>query len=89
MGDATQPPTNGDHPTTVDAHVALLELTPADARTLALAHGMGDISLALRGVEAETVGMRTGSSAADTGALSQQATTVRIHAFGTVTGGGR
>jgi pilus assembly protein CpaB len=86
LGDATQPQTSGDHPTTVDAHVAVLELSPEDARTLALADGMGDISLALRGVEAETVGLHTSHAS---GTLSQGSTAVKVHAFGTVTGGGR
>lgn len=86
MGDSTSPQTSGDHPTTSDATIAVLELSPEDARTLALARGMGDISLALRGVEAETVGLHT-SHAGNT--LSQGAGGVKVHAFGAVTGGGR
>jgi pilus assembly protein CpaB len=86
LGDTTQPQTSGDHPTTVDAHVAVLELAPEDARTLALANGMGDISLALRGVQAETVGLHTSHGA---GAPTQGSNAVKVHAFGTVTGGGR
>ena len=86
LGDATQPQTSGDHPVTTDAQVAVLELSPQDARTIALADGMGDLSLALRGVEAETVGMHTGNHA---GSLTQSTGAVKIHAFGTVTGGGR
>jgi len=86
MGEATSPQANGDHPTTSDATIAVLELSPDDARSLALARGMGDISLALRGVQAETVGLRTGHGG-DT--LSQGAGGVKLHAFGTVSGGGR
>jgi pilus assembly protein CpaB len=86
LGDTTQPQASGDHPTTVEAHVAVLELSPEDARTLALAEGMGDISLALRGVQAETVGLHR-SHGADT--LTQGSSAVKVHAFGTVTGGGR
>ena len=86
LGDATTPQTSGDHPTTSDAQVAVLELTAQDARTLALADGVGDISLALRGVEAETVGLHVGGNA---GSLTQSTGAVKIHAFGTVTGGGR
>ena len=87
LGDATSPQTSGDHPTTSDAQVAVLELSAQDARTLALADGVGDISLALRGVEAETVGMHVGG--ANAGSLTQSTGAVKIHAFGTVTGGGR
>ncbi len=87
MGDSTSPQASGDHPTTNDAHIAVLELSADDARTLALAHGMGDISLALRGVQAETVGLHTTHAGRDT--LSQGAGGVKVHAFGTVTGGGR
>lgn len=86
MGDATTPQTNGDHPTTSDAHIAVLELSAEDARTLALAHGMGDISLALRGVQAETVGLHTGHGGET---LTQGSGGVKLHAFGTVSGGGR
>lgn len=86
MGDTTQAPAAGDHPTASDANIAVLELAPDDARTLALARGMGDISLALRGVEAETVGLHTSRAGTS---LSQSSGGVKIHAFGTVTGGGR
>ena len=86
MGDATQTSTTGEHPTASDANIAVLELSADDARTLALADGMGDISLALRGVQAETVGLHTGHSS---GSLTQSSGGVKIHAFGTVTGGGR
>ena len=87
LGDATSPQVSGDHPTTSDAQVAVLELSAQDARTLTLAVGVGTISLALRGVEAETVGMHVGG--ASSGSLTQASGAVKIHAFGTVTGGGR
>jgi pilus assembly protein CpaB len=87
LGDATSPQTSGDHPTTSDAQVAVLELSAQDARTLTLAAGVGTLSLALRGVEAETVGMHVGNPNA--GSLTQSTGAVKIHAFGTVTGGAR
>jgi pilus assembly protein CpaB len=89
LDDIVQPQTSGDAPERHTADVAVLELTAGDARTLEMADGMGDISLALRGVEADTVGMRTGSSASE---LSQDTqATVKVHSFGTVTtsGGGQ
>lgn len=84
LGDKTQPQTTGDHPETVEASVAVLELTPEEARSLALADEMGTISLALRGVEAETVGLT-----ADRSSVGHQSGSVRMHQFGSVTGGGR
>ena len=85
VGAATQPQTSGEAPTQTPASVVVLELTAADARTAMLADEMGEVSLALRGVEAETVGMRGQSQS--TGQLSQSGGTVRIHAFGSVAGG--
>lgn len=84
LNDVVQPQTSGDAPTRTEATVAVLELGAEDARVLAEADGRGDISLALRGVEMETVGahrpraQRTGSSGA-----------VRMHAFGNLSVGGR
>lgn len=85
LGDKTQAQATGDHPETIEANVAVLELTPEEARALALADEMGTISLALRGVEAETVSMATG----DRSSLGHQSGSVRMHQFGSVTGGGR
>jgi pilus assembly protein CpaB len=85
LGDKTQAQASGDHPETIEANVAVLELTPEEARALALADEMGTISLALRGVEAETVSMATG----DRSSLGHQSGSVRMHQFGSVTGGGR
>ncbi len=87
IGDNTQQQTTGDHPTTVEGGVAVLELSQADARTLALADELGTLNLALRGVQVETVGMRNPSGNA--GSLTQGSGAVRIHSFGTVSGGGR
>jgi len=84
LGDKTAPQTTGDHPETVEANVAVLELTPEEARSLALADEMGTISLALRGVQAETVGLT-----ADRSSVGHQSGSVRMHQFGSVTGGGR
>ena len=68
----------------VEAGVAVLEMTAEDARLLALADELGTISLALRGVQVETVGMQGRSSGSS---LGQQSGGVRIHAYGAVSGG--
>jgi len=85
LGETTQTQADGQSPSRVQASVAVLELTAEDARVLALAGEMGDLSLALRGVQAETVGMRRSNSRST---LGQASGGVRIHAFGTVSGGG-
>jgi pilus assembly protein CpaB len=85
LGEATQTQTSGDQPQKLDARVAVLELTAEDARVLAHADELGNISLALRGVLVETVGMRAASHRG--GALTRQAGSVRVHAFGSVSGG--
>lgn len=87
LGDTTQTQGTGDHPEAIEAAVAVLELTAEDARTLALADELGTINLALRGVQVETVGMRGPSSRS--GSLNQQSGSVRVHQFGTVSGGSR
>jgi pilus assembly protein CpaB len=86
LGETTRTQTSGEGPETIDANVAVLEMTAEDARVLALADQMGDISLALRGVQVETVGMRGPSRRNGVG---QASGAVRIHAYGTVSGGGR
>jgi Flp pilus assembly protein CpaB len=87
IGDRTQTQTTGDKPETIAADVAVLELTAEDARALALANELGDISLALRGVQAETVGLRGSSNRR--GDVGSRGGGVRVHAFGMVSGGGR
>lgn len=84
LGETTQPQTSGESPQVIRAGVAVLELTVEDARALALADELGTINLALRGVQVETVGMRGQARS-----LGQQPGAVRIHQFGTVSGGGR
>jgi pilus assembly protein CpaB len=84
IGDATQPQTTGDAPQRLDANVAVLELDADGARILATAKEMGEIDLALRGVQAETVGLNRGNN----GALGGSTGSVRIHAFGSVAGEG-
>jgi pilus assembly protein CpaB len=87
LDDVVQPQTSGDAPTRTTAAVAVLEVTAGEARALAQADGMGDISLALRGVEIETVGM--GGARARGGANAGASSgSVRVHAFGNVKGGG-
>lgn len=84
VGETTQTQSSGEEPAQIDANVAVLELTQADARVLALAQEQGEISLALRGVAAETVGIHTQGSG-----YAPSAGAVRVHAFGAVTGGSR
>lgn len=85
LDDIVQAQTSGDAPTRVTASVAVLELSAGDARTLALADAMGDLTLALRGVEMEMVGQRR----ATTQNAMNSSGTVRVHAFGSVSDGGR
>lgn len=84
MGDQTQPQTSGAAPEAITAQVAVLEMTPDEARAVALAERLGEVHLALRGVQAETVGLQTRSAAprGNPGA-------VRVHAFGSIVGGGQ
>jgi pilus assembly protein CpaB len=86
LGDTTQTQAEGEAPATIQANVAVLELSQEDSRQLALAGELGTVSLALRGVQVETVGMANRSSGRQ---LGQQGGSVRIHAFGTVSGGSR
>jgi pilus assembly protein CpaB len=84
LGDRTNTQESGEAPEIVEAGVAVLELSAEDARLLAQADEMGTISLALRGVQAETVGMNAPSSGRQ---VSQQSGAVRMHAYGVVVGG--
>ena len=84
LGETTNTQTSGEGPEIVEAGVAVLELSAEDARVLALADEMGTISLALRGVQAETVGMTAPSSGRQIG---QQSGGVRVHAYGVMSGG--
>lgn len=85
LGDKTQPQTSGQAPEIVDASVAVLELTQDEARTLALADELGTLTLALRGVQAEAVGLRTNRGEG----ASRPPSSVRVHAYGNVIGGGQ
>lgn len=84
IGETTQPQTSGEGPAVVEGGVAVLELSASGARTLALADEMGDVTLALRGVQVDTVSLsdRNAGSLGGGGA-------VRVHAFGSVSGGNR
>lgn len=82
MGENTQPQTSGEAPLKLDAPFAVLELSPEQARVLSMADDMGEIDLALRGVQAETVGLNRGSDAN----LGQTSGGVRVHAYGAVVG---
>ena len=86
LGATTQTQTEGEAPQTISAGVAVLELTQEDSRALALADELGTISLALRGVQVETVGMRAPSTGNPVG---QHSGAVLLHQYGTVSGGGR
>ncbi len=85
MGDKTQTQTSGEGPETIDTDVAVLELTAEDARTLGHADKLGDITLALRGVQVDTVGLNARPRHGNP--LSQQSESVRVHAFGSLQGG--
>jgi pilus assembly protein CpaB len=84
LGEKTETQTSGEAPERIEANVAVLELNAEDARILAQAERLGDVSLALRGVQAETVGMRAPSRESLGGASTGS---VRVHAFGAVVGG--
>lgn len=85
LGEKTTTQTTGEAPEIIEADVAVLELSAEDARILAQASEMGDISLALRGVQVDTVGMVTSGRRNGVG----DSGSVRIHAYGSVSGGGR
>lgn len=84
IGEHAQPQTSGQAPEQANGGVAVLELSQADARTLAHADALGALSLALRGVEQEPPGLRAAS--AGRGALDQNVRqmggSVRIHQYG-------
>lgn len=79
-----QTQTTGDAPERIEARTAVLELSAQDARVMASARRMGDVSLALRGVEAEPAGFRAPSAAPTTGGGDQGG--VMLHSFGHVGG---
>lgn len=85
LGADTETQTSGEAPEVVEATVAVLEMTAEDARVLALADELGTISLALRGVQAETVGMTRPENSGRQ--IGQQSGGVRVHAYGVVSGG--
>lgn len=85
LGETTQTQAAGEAPQVIQAGVAVLELSQEDARILAQADEMGTISLALRGVQVDTVGMQTRNGRRP----GQGSGSVRVHAFGTVSGGSR
>jgi pilus assembly protein CpaB len=87
LDDKVQTQESGQEPERVEAHVAVLELSARDAEALAQADELGTISLSLRGVESEPPGMRAPSAGRNV--VAQRSTTVRVHAYGTVSDGGR
>ena len=88
LDDKVDTQVTGETPERVQPTVAVLELDPEDARLLAMAERRGDITLALRGVETETVALRGGSrrSATVGGGAGGG---VRVHSYGNVSGGGQ
>ncbi|HVZ99419.1 MAG TPA: Flp pilus assembly protein CpaB [Caulobacterales bacterium] len=89
IGDKVQTQTAGEAPEQTTGETAVLELTAGDARVLAQADAMGDVTLALRGVQNEPPGLRQPSAARGLPSQAQHAAgQVRIHAFGVVTEGG-
>jgi pilus assembly protein CpaB len=87
LDDIVQPQSTTEGPERIEANVAVLELSAADARVLAQAEAMGDVSLSLRGVESETADMNAPSAQRGRGALDQAQDVVRVHSFGTVSDG--
>jgi pilus assembly protein CpaB len=88
LDDKVDTQATGEAPERVQPAVAVLELDPEDARLLAMAERRGDITLALRGVETETVAIR-GTSRRSTTLGNGSGGGVRIHAYGNVSGGGQ
>lgn len=88
LDDAVQTQSSGAAPERVNANVAVLELGAEDARLIALAEARGNLSLALRGVETETVGMRDPRRRGSSGLGGGAGADVRVHAYGSVTDGG-
>lgn len=82
IGDQSRPQEVGDAPQRIDSETITLELTGDDARLLAQADAMGEISIALRSVEAEPEGLDV-ATARRRGALEQniRRNSVRVHGF--------
>jgi pilus assembly protein CpaB len=88
VGDQVRPQEGGDAPQRIMQDTVLLELSAEDARILALAESMGELSLALRSVEAEAEGLQV-ASARRRGVLDQniRQDSVKLHAFSPSGGG--
>ena len=83
LDDTVTTQASGDAPARVQADVAVLELTPDDARTLSAADALGDLSLSLRSVETGTA-----DSSGSSNRAHQRQGTILVHSFGTVSAGG-
>jgi pilus assembly protein CpaB len=77
-------PVQDKEPKQMTGAVATLELTPRDAETLSMADKMGDIALALRGVENEPGDAKVASAGRGMGRDGGGLGSVRIHSFGSV-----
>ena len=87
IGEHVQPAQpNGAGPQRAMGDVVVLELTQADARIIARGEALGDLSLALRGVEVEAPGLRVESAAPRDGSMNERdiGGPVRVHAYGAV-----
>jgi pilus assembly protein CpaB len=91
LDDHVQPQTAGQEPERIEAKVAVLELSASDARIIEMADALGEISLVLRGVQSDRGVHPPSKLRHGTSVLDQyvQRNTVRVHAFGTVSGGGQ
>jgi pilus assembly protein CpaB len=85
----SDPNAAGGPPKRLEGSVATLELSPRDAETLAMADELGDLSLALRGVEDDAAAgavlsaRRRGARALEQ-FVEEDTGNVRVHAFGSV-----
>ena len=82
LDDKVQAQATGDAPERVQAAVAVLELSQADSAIVASAQQRGEISLALRGVEAETANMRVPSAAPHATGERGGGGGIVVHAYG-------
>jgi pilus assembly protein CpaB len=87
LDESVETQSSGDAPERIEAGVAVLELSAADARILAAAEAMGDVTLSLRGVEAEAADVNAPSAQRGRDGLDQAQDVVRVHSFGTVSDG--
>lgn len=90
VGPETRPADDEEGAERIDAATAVLELSQADTRTLALADELGALRLVLRGVEAEPPQLEVPSAqlwrARSLEQRAEEAPSVRVHGYGQVQG---